>query len=85
MTEHAPISKTDIAIIGPGPVGLMAALACAQETHFSISLFGPCPSSEQLENDTRTTAFMVPSLTLLDHLKVWSTTQNMLLLLNTLG
>ena len=75
MTKHAAFSKTDIAIIGPGPVGLIAALACAQETPFSISLFGPCPSSEQLENDTRTTAFMVPSLTLLDHLKVWPVIQ----------
>ncbi len=69
--SDSKIASTDLAIIGPGPVGLITALACAQETNFSISLFGPCPSNEQLENDTRTTAFMVPSLTMLDHLNLW--------------
>lgn len=67
-----------IAIIGTGPVGLITALACAKglplgkenTTPPQICLFGPKPGKGQLEQDTRTTAFMQPSLNLLANLGI---------------
>ncbi len=59
-----PIS--DIAIIGTGPVGLITAITLAKETTFQINLFGPKPDEKNLAKDTRTTAFMAPSIVLLE-------------------
>lgn len=66
---------TNIAIIGPGPVGLMAALALAKETNASIALFGPKPTLKAIEADTRTTAFMPPSLRMLENLDICQATK----------
>lgn len=69
----------DIAIVGTGPVGLIAALALSylqnqqrgnQNNSHSIALIGPKPTPSQLAKDTRTTAFMQPSLTLLQNLGI---------------
>jgi len=67
QTDH----NSDISIIGQGPVGLITALALAQNTHHSLTIFGPIPSNETIAKDTRTTAFMLPSLTMLQNLGVW--------------
>lgn len=65
-----PIS--DIAIIGTGPVGLITAITLAKETNFQINLFGPKPDENFLAKDTRTTAFMAPSIVLLEKCNIWS-------------
>lgn len=65
-----PIS--DIAIIGTGPVGLITAIALAKETNFQINLFGLKPDEKFLAKDTRTTAFMAPSIILLENCSIWS-------------
>lgn len=61
----------DIAIIGTGPVGLITAIALSQSSTHSICLFGPKPDQNQIAKDTRTTAFMAPSVTLLQNCKIW--------------
>lgn len=66
-----PETNTDIAIIGTGPVGLIAALAIGRTTGYRVTLTGPLPNEEQIERDTRTTAFMVPSLVMLEKLGLW--------------
>lgn len=63
--------QTDIAIVGTGPVGLIAALTLATKCTYQITLIGPCPTSEDLNKDTRTTAFMQPSINLLKNISVW--------------
>lgn len=68
----------DIAIIGTGPVGLIAALALSHMNRqqggpvkaLRIALLGPRPTREMLAKDTRTTAFMQPSLALLQNLEI---------------
>lgn len=59
-------TQNDIVIIGTGPVGLITAIAINQHTGFKITLIGPKPTSEQIARDTRTTAFMHPSLQMLE-------------------
>jgi len=66
-----PDHISDIAIIGQGPVGLITALALAQKTQYSLTIFGPKPTSETNAQDTRTTAFMLPSLDMLQNLGLW--------------
>ncbi|GAA6212094.1 UbiH/UbiF family hydroxylase [Hyphomicrobiales bacterium 4NK60-0047b] len=63
---------SNIAIIGTGPVGLITAITLAKETTFQINLFGPKPDENILAKDTRTTAFMAPSIILLENCGVWS-------------
>lgn len=72
-----PDQNNHIAIIGTGPVGLITALACATILHRNnksatpqISLLGPKPDDAQLQHDTRTTAFMQPSLNILANLGI---------------
>ena len=70
-----------LAIIGTGPIGLITALACArtlQRTRAKgpqIILCGPKPTTDQLDKDTRTTAFMQPSLSMLENLAILETCQ----------
>lgn len=68
--------KIDIAIIGQGPTGLIAALALAKQTKFTVAIFGPKPNQTSIQKDTRTTAFMTPSLTMLDKLGLWQGTKH---------
>lgn len=56
----------DIVIIGTGPVGLITAIAITSHTERNITLIGPKPSPDQIARDTRTTAFMQPSLQMLE-------------------
>ena len=72
-----PDQNNKIAIIGTGPVGLITALACATILHRNnnsatpqIYLLGPKPDDAQLQHDTRTTAFMQPSLNILANLGI---------------
>ncbi len=67
MTDPA----NTIAIIGTGPTGLLAALAVADATAHKIILLGPCPTEQQRAKDTRTTAFMAPSLNMLENMDLW--------------
>ncbi len=67
--------STEIAIIGTGPVGLITAIILAKETNFQINIFGPKPNEEFLLKDTRTTAFMAPSVTLLEKCGIWQNCQ----------
>ncbi len=62
---------SDIAIVGTGPIGLITAVSLARSGLHSITLFGPKPTPEQLESDTRTTAFMNPSVTMLKNCGIW--------------
>lgn len=62
---------SDVAIIGTGPVGLITATVLAKENQFQINLFGPKPNEETLAKDTRTTAFMAPSVILLEKCDIW--------------
>lgn len=69
--------KFDLAIVGAGPVGLITALAAAytgcKDSHqkqLQIALIGPKPSAIALNRDTRTTAFMHPSLKMLRNLAI---------------
>ena len=66
--EHA---FKNISVIGTGPVGLISALALSKMTDFEITIFGPKLSNDILEKDTRTTAFMAPSIRLLDKCGIW--------------
>ncbi len=63
---------SDIAIIGTGPVGLITAITLAKETNFQINIFGPKPDEALLARDTRTTAFMAPSVKLLENCNIWA-------------
>ena len=58
----------DLAIIGTGPTGLLAAIALSHESTRQICLLGPKPNSKDIQRDTRTTAFMQPSLHMLENL-----------------
>ena len=53
----------NLAIVGTGPAGALAALALSQAGH-AITLIGPSPNM----NDKRTAAIMAPGLRLLDEL-----------------
>ena len=68
---HSPAQDTEIAVIGPGPVGCLTALAIAQSTAFELTLVGPKAELNQHQRDTRTTAFMGPSVTMLKNLDLW--------------
>ncbi len=57
----------DIAIIGAGPVGMLAALSLADKGH-SICLIGP-PSHA---NELRTTTLMMPAIRVLQKLNIWN-------------
>jgi 2-octaprenyl-6-methoxyphenol hydroxylase len=59
MTQASTTPETDIAVIGTGPTGLVAALLLAQ-ADYSLALIGPEPVS----GDGRTTAIMQPGLEL---------------------
>ncbi len=67
-----PIEKSDIAVIGAGPVGLITALSLAKQCPYQITLFGIRLSNDELAKDTRTTAFMRSSLNLLANIDVLS-------------
>lgn len=74
-TEHVSDISTEIdkeiTIIGTGPVGLITAITLARSGMHSITLLGPKPTNKQLEGDTRTTAFMHPSVTMLKNCGIW--------------
>ncbi len=57
---------SDILVAGNGPVGMAAAIAMA-DAGFNVAIAGPQP----VRPDQRTTALMMPSIQLLQHLGVW--------------
>ncbi|EJF94144.1 UbiH/UbiF family hydroxylase [Bartonella taylorii] len=61
----------DIAIIGAGPVGMLAALSLA-DRGYSVCLIGP-PSRA---NELRTTALMMPAIRVLQNLNIWNIIKN---------
>ncbi|MET3590303.1 2-octaprenyl-6-methoxyphenol hydroxylase [Bartonella silvatica] len=56
----------DFAVIGAGPVGMLAALSLAYRGH-SVFLIGPFPHADEL----RTTALMMPAIRTLQKLNIW--------------
>ncbi|WP_375619804.1 UbiH/UbiF family hydroxylase [Bartonella sp. TS25HLJMH] len=60
----------DIAVIGAGPVGMLAALSLAHEG-FSVFLVGPPAHTDEL----RTTALMMPAIRTLQKLNIWNNIQ----------
>ena len=65
-----PSKKTEIAIVGTGAVGLITALTLATTCPFKITLFGRKLGGPNLTKDTRTTAFMPPSLNLFENIGI---------------
>ncbi|GAA5107035.1 UbiH/UbiF family hydroxylase [Bartonella jaculi] len=57
----------DIAIIGAGPVGMLAALSLAHKG-YSVFLIGPSAHTDEL----RTTALMMPAIRTLQKLNIWN-------------
>ncbi|GAB5376312.1 MAG: UbiH/UbiF family hydroxylase [Acuticoccus sp.] len=66
MAEAEQISVVDVAVVGGGPTGAIAALAAA-DAGLRTALVAPMP-----EHDPRTTALMMPAVQLLERLGVWS-------------
>ncbi|WP_375608362.1 MULTISPECIES: UbiH/UbiF family hydroxylase [unclassified Bartonella] len=60
----------DIAVIGAGPVGMLAALSLAHEG-LSVFLVGPPAHTDEL----RTTALMMPAIRTLQKLNIWNSLQ----------
>ncbi|WP_375650263.1 UbiH/UbiF family hydroxylase [Bartonella sp. OT172YNZD] len=60
----------DIAVIGAGPVGMLAALSLAHEG-LSVFLVGPSAHTDEL----RTTALMMPAIRMLQKLNIWDNLQ----------
>ncbi|EJF82201.1 UbiH/UbiF family hydroxylase [Bartonella doshiae] len=58
----------DIAVIGAGPVGMLAALSLANKG-YSVFLVGPPAHTDEL----RTTALMMPAIRTLQKLNIWDT------------
>ncbi|EJF75882.1 UbiH/UbiF family hydroxylase [Bartonella alsatica] len=56
----------NIAVIGAGPVGMLAAL-CLAHKGYSVCLIGPSVHADEL----RTTALMMPAVHTLQKLKIW--------------
>ncbi len=68
MTGQSSInSRKDVAVIGGGPAGLVAAIACAKHGFDTVLVAG----SDTVE-DGRTTALLAPSIALLQQLGLWS-------------
>lgn len=63
--KAAVTERFDIAIVGPGPVGLLAALALAPGRR--VCLVGPLPEGR----DGRTAALLAPSVAMLEELGLW--------------
>ena len=63
----AVTEKFEIAVVGPGPVGLLATLAFAAAGR-RVCLVGPLPEGR----DGRTAALLAPSVGLLQELGLWS-------------
>ncbi|EJF85983.1 UbiH/UbiF family hydroxylase [Candidatus Bartonella washoeensis] len=57
----------DIAVIGAGPVGMLAALSLARKG-YSVFLIGPPSHADEL----RTTALMMPAIRMLQKLNIWN-------------
>ncbi|MDD9329162.1 MAG: 2-dehydropantoate 2-reductase N-terminal domain-containing protein, partial [Bartonella sp.] len=58
----------NIAIVGAGQIGMLAALNLAHNGH-SVSLIGPPTKRDEL----RTTAIMMPTIHMLKTLNIWDT------------
>lgn len=71
MDQTLPTSETatpivvDVAVVGAGPVGALAALAAA-DVGASVALLAP-----ERAHDPRTSALMMPSIAFLEELGVW--------------
>ncbi|AQX19840.1 UbiH/UbiF family hydroxylase [Bartonella sp. WD16.2] len=61
----------DVAVIGAGPVGMLAALSLAQKG-YTVFLIGP-PTRV---NELRTTALMMPAIHALQRLNIWETVKS---------
>ncbi|MCZ2204269.1 UbiH/UbiF family hydroxylase [Bartonella sp. A05] len=64
-------NKENIAVIGAGPVGMLAALSLAHRG-YSVALIGPSTYADEL----RTTALMMPAIHMLQELHIWNTIKN---------
>lgn len=64
------VQSAEIAIIGAGPVGLVAALALAR-LNIAATVIAPPYDAALAAADHRTTALIGPSVTLLENLGVW--------------
>lgn len=61
----------DIAVIGAGPVGMLAALSLAHKG-YSVYLIGPPTHTDEI----RTTALMMPAIRTLQKLDIWNILKN---------
>lgn len=66
--EQAEALSVDVAVVGGGPTGAIAAL-CAAEAGWRTALVAPA-----VDRDPRTTALMMPAIALLEELAVWPLT-----------
>ncbi len=65
MSDNQSI-EADVVVVGGGPAGLSAALACA-DAGWNVAMVAPDPNRE----DRRTSALMVSTLAFLERLDVW--------------
>jgi len=70
LTEKQVI-PCNIAVIGNGPAGMLAAMALSRRVD-KVALVGPCNHGQE----TRTTALMMPAITLLRDLHLWEELQS---------
>jgi 2-octaprenyl-6-methoxyphenol hydroxylase len=63
-------SVRDVAVVGTGPAGLVAALALAH-VGVEVMAVGPAPASSARAGETRTAALLTSSIDLLKSLGVW--------------
>ncbi len=69
-TTPTPLSDTEIAVVGTGPVGLLAALTLAR-IGYRTTLVGPAPNLTVSAQNARTAALFPASIELLRQLNVW--------------
>jgi len=63
------VTASHVVVVGGGPTGAVAAL-CAADAGFATALLAPRP-----QHDARTTALLMPAVSLLTHLGVWPRVQ----------
>jgi 2-octaprenyl-6-methoxyphenol hydroxylase len=68
----AEVTETDIAVVGAGPSGLVAALALDHVGASTVLIGPPPPEAAGKRRDTRTAALLASSVDLLKRLEVWA-------------